>query len=982
LSSLGDTIVIAVIDKGADLTHNDIHFWKNRLEIPGNNMDDDLNGYVDDFDGWNPNAGNGVIPTQSHGTAVSGIVGGRGNNTVGISGVAWDAQIMPLVSILAIESEVVASYAYALEMRARYDASNGTEGAFVVATNSSFGVNQGNPQSFPIWCAMFDSLGKRGILSVAATANIGFDVDQVGDVPTGCSSNYLLSITNTTRFDQLASGAAFGLITIDMGAPGSQILTTTPGDVHGLQSGTSMAAPHVAGAIALMFSGACPAFMVQYKIDPAGVALSVKDFLMQTTDSLGTLTGLTVSGGRLNVWQALLRQDSVCSTLSEDCLPPYNLEVSQVTDTSVWTSWQKIDSATLYRLRYRPLSDTTWMYVDSQTEQYQLGQLQACTQYVFQVASVCNGDTSGFLASRVFRTEGCCEAPANLQLLQVGESSFTLNWQSVFGASAYRLQYRLLGLAAWDSVVVSDTFYVLNNLENCGQYELRIGAECPAKALTYSPLLTATTLACGACLDSAYCAAQGNDVTFEWIREVNVGPIEQFSGRDGGYRAFTSPANIFKQDSTYSIRLRPGYQSLAFREHWRIWIDWNQDGVFEDSLERVLGTLEAIPGEITGSLQVPDTALLGPTRMRIAMKYGGSPDNITPPSPCGSFAFGEVEDFCIEIVPSLADPCPSVSLSSISYDEANDALNLSWTSSQVADEYEVRLVVPGTADPVSYMLTGDSTEVITGVTLGSCQEYTVQLRALCGNVASSWSAPFLFRTLGCGTCLDSVYCTAGSQDAQAAYIRTVELGTISHNSDGGPGYEDFTNISIPLKRGDTYALRLIPGFDAGTVPVVWRVYADFDQNGLFDANDLWWESSASSDTIIGSLSLPGGTPVGPTRLRVVMQKDVGGAACGILTQGQVQDYCMFVDFGTATMPEIEPAAFRLYPNPTTSQVVIQAPQSFDAIQVLDVSGRKVLEDTFSPVLNKQLDLSALPKGLYLVLVRFPQSWQTQRLVKG
>src|SRR6266496_5803597 len=141
LTVQGDTVVVAVIDCGADLTHQDLNFWKNYLEIPGNGIDDDTNGYVDDYDGWNAQSQTGVITSCNHGTHVSGIIGAIGNNTTGVVGVNWNVKIMPVQPSSTNEALVVAAYTYVYNMRKLYNQTNGVKGAFIVATNSSFGVN-------------------------------------------------------------------------------------------------------------------------------------------------------------------------------------------------------------------------------------------------------------------------------------------------------------------------------------------------------------------------------------------------------------------------------------------------------------------------------------------------------------------------------------------------------------------------------------------------------------------------------------------------------------------------------------------------------------------------------------------------------------------------------------------------------------------------------------------------------------------------
>lgn len=649
VTATGDTIVVCVVDDGGDLDHPDLiaNNWVNYNEIPDNNIDDDGNGYIDDYLGWNPVNDNDNVDGGSHGVSVAGMIGAVGNNNTGVVGVNWNVKIMNMTYGSLTDASVVEGYTYPLVMRRQYEETNGALGAFVVATNSSWGIDFGDPADAPIWCAFYDTLGAAGILSAGATANNDVDIDNVGDLPTGCSSEYMISVTASNEND-VRTFSGYGATTVDLAAPGEDVRTTRQNGNYTTTSGTSFATPATAGAIALLYSAPCASLASIAHSDPALAAEMVRDAIFDGVDPIANLNGECVTGGRLNVKSSLDIIVNTCA--SGGCLAPFSGAVSGVTDTQATLEWNAIADIDSFNISYGMAGSNGTAVNNLTALEYQVTGLTACSDYWFTAQAICDGELSDWSDTTYFSTDGCCESPEGFALTESTETTITATWNSVLAADSYILQYRELGTTTWiDADGITNTSFTIPGLVGCTDYQIRLATNCDGGTTAFTPLQTLRTVGCGACTDEDYCESSG-DNSQEFIANVTVGMLNNTTQTDAdGYGDYTNLSVDLQRGETYDVSFTPDYPGNAWTEHFRLWIDLDQNGIFT-SAELLFDDQDGTQSNASGSISIPIDADLGSTRMRVSMAYGSQFGGDYPQAACDEGQDGEVEDYCVNIL--------------------------------------------------------------------------------------------------------------------------------------------------------------------------------------------------------------------------------------------------------------------------------------------------------------------------------------------
>jgi subtilisin family serine protease len=284
------TLKIGVIDSGVDYNHPDLaaNIWTNPGEIPGNGIDDDGNGYIDDVHGYDfVNNDGDPMDDYFHGTHVAGTIGAVGNNVTGIAGVTWRCQMVPIKFInnlgVGDEAAAIAALQYAITVGVR-------------VTNNSWGNMPGGQ-------ALLDAInaaGAAGQLFVNAAGNNGWNLDFVPVYPTSYVTPYMITVAATDGRDLRPSWSNYGAATVNLGAPGLNVFSCKPGGLYQSLNGTSMAAPHVTGAVALAMG-----------YFPHATPLQIRQLVLSNTDPVASMATSTISGGRLDVYKVLHAGDHV-----------------------------------------------------------------------------------------------------------------------------------------------------------------------------------------------------------------------------------------------------------------------------------------------------------------------------------------------------------------------------------------------------------------------------------------------------------------------------------------------------------------------------------------------------------------------------------------------------------------------------------------------------------------------------------------------
>lgn len=324
-NAAGSGSVVAILDTGIDYRHSDIaaNVWQNAAEVNGvAGVDDDSNGYVDDIRGWDfVNEDSDPLDGHGHGTHVAGTVAALVNNNNGVTGIMWNGEVMALKIIddlgFGLLSDAIEGLEYATAQGVR-------------VSNNSWGYSEIAPNELADHQALYDTIQAAAAvdhLFVAAAGNDTVDTDSTPHYPSAFDLDNIVSVAGTDNNDQLAWFSNWGPVSVDLAAPGQDVFSTYKLfagilDDFGWLSGTSMATPHVSGVAGLLFG-----------LQPCQTYQQVRDQILNKVSPIGGLSGLTVTGGLLNI------NDTLDGNECAPAIPPLTVDTTTLPNARVGLSY-------------------------------------------------------------------------------------------------------------------------------------------------------------------------------------------------------------------------------------------------------------------------------------------------------------------------------------------------------------------------------------------------------------------------------------------------------------------------------------------------------------------------------------------------------------------------------------------------------------------------------------------------------------------
>ncbi len=552
-----------------------------------------------------------------------------------------------------------------------------------------------------------------------------------------------------------------------------------------------------------------------------------------------------------------------------------------------------------------------------------------------------------------------------------------ISWNIIEGVS-YDVKYRVTDTDVWSQVSVLGNSIVLNELSDNSEYEVKVRSTSASGESLFSECVKFTTP-----VKDAYCVSKANNANELHLGTVTLGDINNSSNTEDGYSNFTSQYTKVLKSSVVDFELTPVWtRGINYEAGYAIFIDYNQDNDFDDEGEVVFTQNKTTDTLVSGSFTIPNSALEGETRMRIAVKYYGVPRN------CETFEYGEVEDYTLKIYNADPDTYEPVAPENLHASEISEtSITLAWN--EIIDDVNVEGYDVYVNDEFLDYVTTSSIELNN---LDIATEYKLSVKTIDCFGNESDSSSVLVSTIG-----EIIsYCKSKGENTAYEWIDKVEVGEISNESSHDSGYGDYTNLTANVVKGSETPIVVSSGFLNYSYTEFWTVWIDFNQDGSFDSDEKVLEGSSSDENdLYGIITIPTDALLGKTRMRVAMKYNAKATACESFSEGEVEDYTLNIvdvdsmdelkeaDISNASfLGNEEQLSVTASPNPATDVLDIVVTDNkrdqMVSYTIVNTMGQVVQNDNLNSL---KLDVSKLSFGVYVLEVHDGQKKFQTKIVK-
>ncbi len=557
-------------------------------------------------------------------------------------------------------------------------------------------------------------------------------------------------------------------------------------------------------------------------------------------------------------------------------------------------------------------------------------------------------------------------APTSLVASATTETSTLLSWTAStdnVGVTGYDVYQN----GAFKASTAS-TSMTVSGLSDSTTYTYYVKAKDAAGNISaQSNTVSVTTLTPAS---SGYCASQGNSIADERIGNVSFNTINNSSAATSGYTDYTAISTNVNRNTSYAISITPSWPGTIYNEGYAVFIDYNQDGDFDDAGETVFTNAATNATPVIGSISIPSTATLGATRMRVSMKYNGTPTS------CETFPYGEVEDYTIVIGNVVADTtAPTAPTSLAASGTTQTTTTLSWNAS--SDNVGVTGYNVYQNGSLLGTIAGTSAS-ITGLLASTTYAFTVKAYDAAGNISASSN------TATVTTLSNAVsYCASQGNNVADEKIAKVVFGSINNSSTGGTGYTDFTSVSTSVNKGSAYTITITPQWTGTKYKEGYAVFIDYNGDGDFsDAGEtVFTKAPSTTSPVSKSIIIPTTAMSGATRMRVSMKYNGIPTACETFSYGQVEDYTININGAARFADEVsnnELADVTIYPNPVVGNELYIMSEPNSTFRIINLLGQEISKGNIE---NGAVNVDRLPTGSYLITIENDGKSVTKKFIR-